>query len=157
MAVGGGPVVELGYTLEMADESVIDGREVAGMGDADVAFAELGAESFEQPDPLAAELDQTLTRGLFKPQRALRLGQRLVMGTLAAQPSGGDLHALERQLRGEPQGAVSGMIKGMSEDGVPDLFRDPAGMGSLGSGRPVDGSLRLVILVVAPDLVELLV
>ena len=77
MAIDGGLEVDLAHTLEMADEEGVDGHQVAGMAGVDVAFAELGAESFQQPDLLLAELDLALTGGLLEPQQPLLLVKSL--------------------------------------------------------------------------------
>ncbi len=66
------------------------------MAGVDVAFTELRAEPFQQLDLLGAELDLALAGGLLKPQQALLFGRQLVTGPHAADPSGGDLYALER-------------------------------------------------------------
>ena len=156
VAIDDGLEVDLAHALEMADEEGVDGHEVAGMAGLDVAFAELGAEPFQQPDLFGVEIDLALTGGLLKPQQARLFGQELLTGPHAADPSGGDLHALERQLLGDPQGAVGGVIQGMGEDGGPHLLRDPVGMRPPGARQPVHETFRPVGLVVAPDLVELL-
>ena len=74
------------------------------------------SEALQQADLLGAQLDLALAGGLLEPQRPLLLGQQFVTRPHAADASGGDLHALERQLLGDPQGTVGGMIEGTGED-----------------------------------------
>ena len=78
--------VDLADALEMADEEGVDGDEVAGLTGLDVAFAEPGAEPFQQPDLFVRKLDPAFRRGLFQPEQPLLLGQQVMAGPHAAYP-----------------------------------------------------------------------
>ena len=49
----------------------------------DVAFAELGAEAFEEPDLLLLQLDLALGGGLLQPEQPLVLGEQVMAGLYA--------------------------------------------------------------------------
>ena len=73
-----------------------------------------------------------------------------------ADPSRGDLDALEPQFLLDADRAVAGMHQGVVEHGLLDLGRHPVGVRSLGAGQAVDQPLGAIGLEVASDLVELL-
>src|SRR3546814_6672998 len=58
-----------------------------------------------------------------------------------AHPAGGDLHAPQHLLLGNPQGTVAGMLQAVVEDGLLDLGRHPVGVRSPGAWPAVDEAL----------------
>ena len=62
----------------MANEERIHGDQSTGVRRLDMAFAELGAEAFEQPALLIRELDRLLGGGPLQAEQALVLGQKVV-------------------------------------------------------------------------------
>jgi hypothetical protein len=137
-AVDGGLQIDLSHPLQAADEEGVDGDQVAGMAGLDVALAELRAEALQQADLLLRERDLALGGGLLQAQQALVAGQQAVAAPHPAHPAGGDLHAPQHQLLGDPQGAVAGMLQTVVEDGLLDLGRHPVGVRTSGAGQPVD-------------------
>ena len=61
----------------MTDEEGVDGHQLSGMASLDMAFAELGAERFQETDLLVGEFDPVLGRGLLQSEQTLLPGQHL--------------------------------------------------------------------------------
>lgn len=70
--------IDLSNAFERADEEGIDGDQLAGVVDLDVAFTKFGAKAFQVAYLVFSELDFLLTRGALKTQQALMTGQQVM-------------------------------------------------------------------------------
>ena len=62
----------------------------------------------------------------------------------AAQTAGGDLHAIQHQLLGDPERAMAGVIQAIGEAHLLDLLGYPIGMRPPGCRQAVDEALGAV-------------
>lgn len=97
-----------------------------------MAFAEFGAEAFQEPDLFRREFDLAFGGGLFEAHQASAAGRQAVALPSAADPAGGDLDAPERQVLSDAHQAGAAMGEGMIEDRRLDLGDNPVEMRSLG-------------------------
>ena len=89
---------------------------------------------------LFIELHDTVGRGLLQSHQPVVLAEQPVAAPHAAHPGRRDLNAGQRQLAGDPQGAVTRMGQATVEDGLLDVLADPVGVRVAGpailSSRP---------------------
>jgi len=156
VAVDGGLGVDASDALEVADVEGVDGKQRAGVGGVDMAFAELGIEAFKEPDLLVGELDGAFARVLFEADEALVFGEEVVTFPDTPDPAGGDVDFPQGEFLGDAEAAVGGPVEAVLEDGVLDLLGESVGMGFSGARKPVDEAFGAEGLEVAADLVELL-
>jgi hypothetical protein len=121
-----------------------------------MARAEFRTEPLQQAGLFLGQLDGALGGRFFQAQQALMLGQEIVAAPDTPHPARRDLDAAQRQLVGDPHGAVAGMLQRVGQNRLLDLGRYPVGMRSPGAGQPVQQPLGTIGLEVAPDLVKLL-
>ena len=76
------------------------------------------AEAFRRADAFGLE-----------PQQPIMLGRQVVPAPDTADAVVAHLDALEGQFLGYPEGAVSGMLEAVGQDGVLNLLAHPVGMG----------------------------
>jgi len=155
-AVDDGLQIDFADALQVADEEGVHGDQVAGVPGLDLAFAELGAETLEQPDLLVGQVELLARDVLLQAHQALVPGQEVVAAPDPAHAARRDLDALQHQFVGDPQRAVAGVLQGVVENGPLDIPGYPVGVRPARAGQPVDQPRRPVGLEVAPDLVELL-
>ena len=156
VAVDGGLGVDASDALEVSDVEGVDGKQRAGVGGIDMAFAELGIEAFKEPDLLVGELDGSLARVLLEADEALVFGEEVVTFPDTPDPAGGDVDFAQGEFLGDAEAAVCGPVEAVLEDCVLDLLGESVGMGFSGARKPVDEAFGAEGLEVAADLVELL-
>src|SRR5580765_7497102 len=137
MAVDGGLEIDLADALEGADEEGVDSDKTAGVRGFDVAFAELGAEAFEEPDLLLLQLDLALGGGLLQPEQPLVLGEQVMALPHPAHATGGDLYPFQPEFLFDPCCPMAGVLQGMVENGRLDLHCHSVGMWPLGARHVV--------------------
>ena len=79
-------------------------------------LAVLGVESLQSLDLLVAQLDLPLPDRLLQPQQPVMPGQELIAHPDTPRAAGADLDPPQRQLVGDPLGAVPRVLQRMGQD-----------------------------------------
>ena len=133
-AVDDGPQVHLADAFESTHEECVYGHQITGVTHLDMAFTELGAETFQKTDLFVTEFDFLLPGRAFQAQQAVMFGEQVMTAPDPANASGADLYALQGELLRDPDGTMRGVFQAVIQDSGFDLFADPVGMRAFGAG-----------------------